>query len=172
MPAPPAASLPWRLRPAGPADVPALAALYASTARRLGPACYTPAQVEAWASVGTDLPAFADYVLLADTWLAEAAGPASASGPGEGPALLGFSGMDAGGEVKSLYVHHSSQRRGLASHLLAHALARAQAGGIRHCAAWATPFSLPVFQRAGFRLVERVQAPFAGTLFERFRVAR
>ena len=61
MPAPPAASLPWRLRPAGPADVLALAALYASTARRLGPACYTPAQVEAWASVGTDLPAFAEH---------------------------------------------------------------------------------------------------------------
>ena len=40
-------SSPWRLRPATPADVPALAALYATTARTLGPGCYTPEQVAA-----------------------------------------------------------------------------------------------------------------------------
>ena len=53
----------WRLRPATPDDVPALAALYANCARMLGPGCYSPEQVAAWASVGDDLAGFADYVL-------------------------------------------------------------------------------------------------------------
>ena len=163
----------WRLRPATPADVPALAALYADTARGVGEWCYTPQQVAAWASFGQDLPGFADYVLKADTWLAEAQpGPGQAAGERDAQAPLGFSGIDPAGEVKSLYVRPGLMRRGLASQLLAHGLARAQARGTQRFAAWATPFSLPVFQRAGFVLVERVSADFAGALFERIRVAR
>lgn len=167
---------PWRLRPARPADVPALAALYASVARRLGPACYTPEQVQAWAGFGADLTGFADYVLQADTWVAEADGASPAAGSddalGRVTGQLGFSGINASGEVKSLYVRHDVMRRGLASQLLAQGLTRGQALGIRHFTAWATPFSLPVFRRAGFALLERVLVPFGGTMFERLRVAR
>lgn len=172
----PAAPPPWRLRPAKPADLPQLAALYADAASRLGPACYTDAQVQAWAGFAADQAGFADYVLQADTWVAEADRPSPAVSPGDARAgssgLLGFSGLDTCGEVRSLYVRHDAMRCGLASLLLAQGLARAQAQGIHHFAAWATPFSLPVFRRAGFALVDRVQAPFAGTLFERLRVAR
>ena len=171
----PASPSPWRLRPATPADVPALAALYAHCARSLGPACYTPEQVAAWASFGADLAGFADYVLRADTWVAVAAtGPGDdpLSGNPDGAAPLGFSGVDDGGEVKSLYVRPDTMRRGLAGQLLAQGLHRANARGCQRFAAWATPFSLPLFQRAGFGLVARVQAEFAGTIFERIRVAR
>ena len=174
-PAAPASSSPWHLRVATPADVPALAALYANCARTLGPSCYTPEQVAAWASFGADLAGFADYVLKADTWLAVAAtwfGIDQQHRDPAGAAPLGFSGVDDSGEVKSLYVRPDMMRHGLACDLLAHGLARAQARGLQRFTAWATPFSLPVFQRAGFVLVERVRAEFAGAMFERIRVTR
>ena len=37
-------------------------------------------------------------------------------------------------------------------------------------AAWATPFSLPVFARAGFSPVRTVREPFQGVMFARYRV--
>ena len=174
-PADPARLSPGRLRPATPADVPALAALYATCARTLGPGCYMPEQVVAWASFGADLAGFADYVLKADTWVAvAAAGPGVDPQQGEpaGVVPMGSSGVDDGGEVKSLYMRPDMIRHGLAGQLLAHGLGRAQARGLQGFAAWATPFSLPVFQRAGFVPVERVRAEFAGAMFERIRVAR
>ena len=91
-------------------------------------------------------------------------------GDPDGAAPLGFSGVDDGGEVKSLYVRPDMMRRGLAGQLLAHGLGRAQVRGIQRLAAWATHFNLPVFQRAGFVLVERARAEFAGAMLERIRV--
>jgi putative acetyltransferase len=151
------------LRPATAADIPALARLYAGTARALGPACYNVAQVEAWCSFGQDTPAFRAYVLDADTWLAmDAAGEA-----------MGFCGVgDAGdaGEIHSLYVRHALVRHGIGSRLLGDALLRARGRGVRRFAAWVTPFSRPVFERAGFRLVRTVFEPYQGVDFERYRV--
>ena len=166
---------PWRLRPATLEDLPALAALYANCARTLGPGCYSPEQVAAWASFGDDLAGFADYVLKADTWVAVAVpglGVDALPGDPDGAAPLGFSGVDDSGEVKSLYVRPDMMRRGLAGQLLALGLGCAQARGHQRFTAWATPFSLPVFQRAGFVMVERVREEFAGAMFERIRVSR
>ena len=142
-------------------DVPALARLYAHSARTLGPQVYSAEQVAAWQRFAQDAAVFADYVLGADTWLAE-----------DGAGALGFCGVEAGGEVRSLYVRAEATRGGLGSVLLAHALQRAQARGLTQFAAWATPFSLPVFRRAGFALVRSVHEPFEGVIFERHRVAR
>jgi putative acetyltransferase len=155
--------LSWRLRPARAEDVPALAALYAGAARALGPSVYGSRQVEAWAGFGQDTPAFRDYVLGADTWLAETLD--------EAPQPLGFSGADDSGEVRSLYVHAGFGRQGLGGTLLAATLDRARSRGLRRFEAWVTPLSRPVFERAGFRLVQTVQAEFAGAWFERYRVA-
>jgi putative acetyltransferase len=151
-----------RLRRATAADVAALGALYAQTARALGPWCYSPAQVQAWAGFGEDLDAFSRYVLEAETWIAV-----------DGlDAPIGFSGVDAAGEVRSLYVRHDAGRGGIGSALLANGLARGAERGLVRFAAWATPFSLPVFERARFRLVQRVRADFHGAEFERLRVER
>lgn len=54
---------------------------------------------------------------------------------------------------------------------LAHALARARQRGLATFAAWATPFSLPVFGRAGFSPVRTLREPFQGVMFERYRIA-
>jgi putative acetyltransferase len=160
---------PVRYRRATAADVPALAALYAEAAITLGPQVYTPEQVAAWAGFGADTPAFRRYVLGASTWVAERASDGLSSGAApDGPA--GFCGIDADGEVHSLYVRAGLTRQGLGSGLLAHAMAQARAGGVQHFNAWATPFSRPVFERAGLRWRQTVVQPYMGVLFERYRV--
>ena len=154
----------WRR--AVPADVFVLAALYRDAALRLGPLVYTPAQVHAWASFADDEAGFRAYVLDADTWIAER--------PGDGRSL-GFCGVrtqDGQGEVRSLYVTPGRTRQGIGGEMLRRMLARAEADGTTRFAAWATPFSRPVFLAAGFVLAQTVAAPFAGTLFERYRVER
>lgn len=150
-------------RPATAADVPALARLYAETARALGPACYTAAQVDAWCSFGQDTPAFRAYVLAADTWLA-------VGSAGEALGFCGVGGEGDAAEVHSLYVHHALVRRGIGSRLLGDGLQRSRGRGMTRFAAWVTPFSRPVFERAGFRLVRTVVEPYQGVEFERFRV--
>jgi GNAT superfamily N-acetyltransferase len=157
-------SFDWRR--AVPADVFVLAALYRDAALRLGPLVYTPEQVRAWASFADDAPGFRAYVLDSDTWVAER--------PGDGR-MLGFCGVGAAGdrrEVHSLYVTPGRTRQGVGSEMLRRALGRAEGDGATRFAAWATPFSRPVFIKAGFALARTVSAPFAGTLFERYRVER
>jgi GNAT superfamily N-acetyltransferase len=151
-------------RPAGPADVPALAALYARCAREMGPQVYSAEQVRAWVGFGADTPVFRDYVLQARTWIASASG-------GEGE-VLGFCGIGPEGEVHSLYVRPDRGRCGLGGALLAHAMADARSHGVRQFGAWATPFSRRLFQRAGLPLVRTVVEDFGGALFERYRMGR
>ena len=160
------AAMPFVWRPATGADVHALAALYRDAALRLGPLVYTPEQARAWASFADDAPAFRDYVLQADTWIAERLGDGR---------VLGFCGAGREGdlrEVHSLYVTPALTRRGLGGAMLRRTLQRAEAEGATRLAAWVTPFSRPVFLAAGFVLVRTVQEPFAGVVFERYRVER
>lgn len=151
-------------RLATPADVPALAALYRATALALGPQFYTAEQVRAWARSTDDAARFSAYILDARTWIA----------PGDDGRPLGFCGIavhGAVGEVHSLYVRADATRRGLGTALLAHALGDARTQGARAFEAWATPFSRPVFERAGFALREVVTEPYQDVLFERYRMA-
>ena len=154
----------WRR--AVPADVFVLAALYRDAALQLGPLVYTPDQVGAWASFADDEPGFRAYVLDADTWVAERPGDARTLG------FCGASSQDGLVEVRSLYVTPGRARQGLGGAMLARTLERAEAGGATRFAAWVTPFSRPVFLAAGFELTQTVSAPFAGTMFERYRVER
>ena len=157
-------SFDWR--PARPDDVPALAAIYGDAARRLGPQVYTADQAAAWASFAADEAGFRRYVVDNDTWVACV--------PADG-AALGFCGVgvhDGVHEIHSLYVAVDHTRRGIGRDMLARSLARARDAGATRFAAWVTPFSRPLFLAAGFALTQTVQAPFAGAMFERYRVER
>ena len=148
------------------ADVWVLAAMYRDAALRLGPRVYTPEQVCAWASFADDESAFRGYILDADTWIAAREGDGRA---------LGFCGVGSEGalrELHSLYVTPDATRRGIGGEMLRRTLLRAEADGAKRFAAWVTPFSRPVFLAAGFALTRTVTEPFAGTLFERYRVER
>ncbi|MBX3635643.1 MAG: GNAT family N-acetyltransferase, partial [Rubrivivax sp.] len=164
---------PVHLRSVQERDLRALAALYAAAARTLGPAVYTPRQVQAWAAFADDGAAFRDYVLQPDTWVALAGG----EGDDDGGAPVGFSGWQpiAGtpdGEIRSLYVRPDLGRRGVGTQLLAASIARARQAGAAALWAWVTPLSRPLFERAGFVLVQTVHEDFAGVPFERYRVRR
>jgi putative acetyltransferase len=153
---------PHRLRRATAADVPALAALYRDVALALAPQAYASEQVAAWAAFGADTPAFRDYVLEPDTWVAESDGQP-----------IAFCGIDDAGEVRSLYVRADLTRCGLGGALLTHAIDDATARrGIGRFKAWATVFSRPVFERHRFRLLEVVDAEYGGVSFERARLER
>lgn len=158
-----AAAPPLRLRAATAADVPALATIYTRCARELGPQVYGTEQVAAWAGFGGDDAGFRDYVLSAET--------AVALGQADEP--IGFCGFSLHGsvaEVHSLYVQPDHGRRGIGRALLADCLERATAAGATRFEAWATPFSRPLFQRAGLTLVQAVREEFKGVMFERWRV--
>lgn len=148
------------VRCAGPTDVDALAAMYMACAVTLGPQVYSPQQVSAWRSFGADHEGFRDYVLQATTWIA----------CDERQRPLGFCGVNGEGEVKSLYVRPDLMRRGIGSALLAHALVHSRGAGLTAFTAWATPFSVPVFQRAGFELDHVSREPYQGVMFDRYRM--
>jgi putative acetyltransferase len=149
----------YRLATAG--DVPVLAALYRETALALGPQAYSPEQVQAWARSTDDAQRFARYILDAETWIA-------------GADADGFCGVALHGttaEVHSLYVRSALTRRGIGGALLAHAMGQARLRGASRFEAWATPFSRPLFERAGFQLERVVSEPYQGVLFDRLRMA-
>ena len=131
-------SAPFDWRPASAADVSVLAALYRDAARQLGPLVYTLEQTRAWASFPYDAAAFREYILDADTWVAERAGE---------PSVLGFCGVSRAGELRelhSLYVAPSSTRQGIGTEMLRRTLQRAEAAGAKRFAAWVTPLSRPL----------------------------
>ena len=158
--------VPFVWRPATPADVFTLAAIYRDCALRLGPLVYTPEQSRAWASFAEDEPGFRDYILDADTWIAERIGDTR---------TLGFCGASRDADVReihSLYVTPPMTRHGIGGAMLRRTLQRTEHEGATRHAAWVTPFSKPVFLAAGFTLTQTVQAPFAGVMFERYRVEK
>jgi putative acetyltransferase len=157
---------PFAWRPATAADLPLLAALYRAAAEQLGPLVYTLEQATAWASFPADEPGFRRYILDADTWVAER--PSDFS-------VLGFCGVDFEGELRevhSLYVTPLATRQGIGSEMLRRTIQRAESAGARRFAAWVTPLSRPVFLRAGFEWTQTFTEPFAGMMFERYRVER
>lgn len=166
------AMTPFAWRRATLADLPALASLYETAACELGPRVYTLEQTTAWVALARDDAGFRRYVMDADTWVAEGADDAG---------LLGFCGVGSDGdfdrdfdrdvvEIRSLYVRPSVGRQGIGSDMLRRTLRGARSRGARRFVAWATPFSRPVFVRAGFAWTRTVAEPFAGVMFERYLV--
>ena len=152
------------LRRAGVGDVPALAALYRDAALMLGPRVYTPEQVQAWARSADDRERFERYILDARTWI-------DAGDDGMPRGFCGIAVHGRVGEVHSLYVRAALTRRGIGGALLAHAMREARGAGAVDFEAWATPFSVPVFERAGLALVRVVSEPYQGVMFQRYRMA-
>ena len=148
------------IRPATPADVPALAALYADVVRTVGPAHYDAAQVDAWAAFA-DEPRFRRFVLDPHTFVSE-----------DESGITGFAGLADDGHVTALYVRADRMRQGIGSALLRAVVERAEERGVARLYTEASAFSRPVFERHGFRLdaVEVVER--RGATFERYLMVR
>ncbi|MCW2317797.1 putative acetyltransferase [Rhodoblastus acidophilus] len=94
------------LRPALPADAPALAALFRLSVETLGVEDYSEAQVEAWSALAEDEAEFARKLAGALTIVATLGG-----------AIAGFAALKGADALYMLYVHPHFARRGVASAL-------------------------------------------------------
>lgn len=175
------------LRQATPADVPALQALIAESARALSVGHYAPAQIEAAVAhvFGVDTQLVADgtyYVIDAPD------GPAAAGGWSRRRTLFGGDQMkDAedplldpatdDARIRAFFVHPRWARQGLARRLYDRCAADARAAGFHGLALMATLPGEPLYHVLGFAPLERVTvrlpgaggAPFVDVDFVRMR---
>jgi len=160
------------LRHAEPADVPALQALIAESARALSVGFYAPAQIEAAVAhvFGVDTQLVADgtyYVIDAPD------GPAACGGWSRRRTLYGGDQMKDADDplldpavedarIRAFFVHPRWARRGLARRLFARCAADARAAGFRGLALMATLPGEPLYRALGFVPVERVTTRLPG----------
>jgi GNAT superfamily N-acetyltransferase len=161
-----------RLRLATVADVPALQALIATSARSLSAGFYTPAQVEAAIryvfGVDTQLIADGTYYVIDGP-----AGPAAAGGWSGRRTLYGGDQMKATADppldpateparIRAFFVHPDWARQGLARRLYAACEFAARQAGFRRLELMATRPGEPLYAALGFTVVERVSVPLPG----------
>ena len=143
------------------ADRPHFAPVFVDAVRTAGLSRYTPEQVDAWVQAADDPEAFGRQMLAARAFVAE-----------DKRGIAGFVTLEPDGRVAMLHVRGDRQRRGLGGRLLAVAVGAAVAGGVGRAYAEASAFSLRLFLRAGFAVVEVETVARAGVSFERHRVER
>lgn len=163
-----------RPRPATAADVPALEALIAASARGLGAGYYTGAQTEALVAhvFGVDTRLVADgtyYVVDAPD-----GAPAAAGGWSARRTLFGGDRFKADGvddrldpraepaRIRAFFVHPRWARRGLGRRLYAACADAARAAGFRAFELMATLPGEPLYRALGFTAVERVELSLPG----------
>ena len=154
------------LRSRGPGDTDALARIYRDAIRTLGPRCYGPQQVTAWAALGGDREAFC-------LWL-DGMSTLVALDPGNGP--VGFAGWQAPARIAALFVAPSAMRRGVGRTLVAalldtHAAARPGAPAPA-VTTEASEFSRPLFEGFGFRVQAVEHTEVRGVAFTRYAMCR
>lgn len=144
--------------PAREEDVPGLARLYGASVRALAPEHYAPDAVEAWAAFSDD-PGFRDFILNADTLVAE-----------DATGLVGFGGVEGSGRIASLYVRSDRARQGIGAQLLEALLLRPE----RPMRFWteASALSRPLFESFGFTLAETEVVERRGARVERYLMER
>lgn len=150
--------------------IPLLITLFEQTVRRLGPAHYSPDQVEQWA-LGARHPGLAAQLREHHGWVIEqVAAPSTAHPEESGGVPLGFVTLSHDGHLSLLYVSADHQRLGLGSRLLETAMQGAQRLGLRMLTTEASVFSLALFLRHGFEQTGLETVERGGVSFIRHRL--
>ncbi len=164
-----------RIRPAVPADVPALRALIQTSVRALHPADYTPAQIEAALASVYDV----DSQLIADGsyFVAETAEQPPAivgcGGWSRHATLYGgdnFAGRDDdlldpardAAKIRAFFVDPARARSGIGSRILAACEQAATAAGFRRLEMGATLTGVPFYARHGYAAAGRADTLMPG----------
>jgi putative acetyltransferase len=129
-----------RIVPLEEAHIPRLLDLFEQSVRRLGPAHYSPEQVEQWAR-GAHHPGLASQLREHHGWVIE-----------QDDVPLGFATLSDDGHLSLLYVSPDHPRQGLGTLLLERVLAAASQMGLGSLTTEASAFSLALFLRHGFLL--------------------
>ncbi|HUL04914.1 MAG TPA: GNAT family N-acetyltransferase [Candidatus Acidoferrum sp.] len=144
-----------------PGDALEIMRLFRDTVHNVNSRDYTPEQVEAWAPALMDEPRWHERLRANFTYVAEAGGQ-----------IVGFSELERGGRIATLYVHHRYQTQGIGSRLLSDMETRARALGARRLTAEASLTAYGFFQRRGFKLVRAQDVDLRGVSFRNFIMER
>jgi GNAT superfamily N-acetyltransferase len=144
-----------------PGDALEIMRLFRDTVHNVNSRDYTPEQVEAWAPALMDEPRWHERLRANFTYVAEADGQ-----------IVGFSELERGGRIATLYVHHRYQTQGIASRLLSDMETRARALGARRLTAEASLTAYGFFQRRGFKLVRAQDVDLGGVSLRNFLMER
>jgi putative acetyltransferase len=144
-----------------PGDALEIMRLFRDTVHNVNSRDYTPEQIEAWAPALMDEPRWHERLRANFTYVAEAGGQ-----------IVGFSELERGGRIATLYVHHRCQTQGIASRLLSDMETRARALGARQLTAEASLTAYGFFQRRGFKLVRAQDVVLNGVGLRNFIMER
>lgn len=147
-----------RIVPLEEAHIPRLLDLFEQSVRRLGPAHYSPEQVEQWAR-GAHHPGLASQLREHHGWVIE-----------QDDVPLGFATLSDDGHLSLLYVSADHPRQGLGTLLLEQVLAAASQMGLGSLTTEASAFSLALFLRHGFLLTGLETVERGGVQFIRHRL--
>lgn len=147
-----------RIVPLEEAHIPRLLDLFEQSVRRLGPAHYSPEQVEQWAR-GAHHPGLASQLREHHGWVIE-----------QDDVPLGFATLSDDGHLSLLYVSADHPRQGLGTLLLERVLATASQMGLGSLTTEASAFSLALFLRHGFLLTGLETVERGGVQFIRHRL--
>lgn len=147
-----------RIVPLEEAHIPRLMDLFEQSVRRLGPAHYSPDQVEQWAR-GAHHPGLASQLREHHGWVIE-----------QDDVPLGFATLSDDGHLSLLYVSADHPRQGLGTLLLERVLAAASQMGLGSLTTEASAFSLALFLRHGFLLTGLETVERGGVQFIRHRL--
>ncbi|MFM4866884.1 GNAT family N-acetyltransferase [Aeromonas caviae] len=147
-----------RIVPLEEAHIPRLLDLFEQSVRRLGPAHYSPEQVEQWAR-GAHHPGLASQLREHHGWVIE-----------QDDVPLGFATLSDDGHLSLLYVSADHPRQGLGTLLLERVLAAANQMGLGSLTTEASAFSLALFLRHGFLLTGLETVERSGVQFIRHRL--
>lgn len=149
------------IRPYRVEDCPLLVALFRQSVRQVGALHYTPEQVLAWAPDEIDIGHFGARRASRPTWVAEKDGQ-----------IVGFTDLEADGQIDMLYVHPEFQRQRIAKTLLEALEANAMERGMRRLYAQASVGARPVFEQHGFSAVAEQLVRRNGQTFVNYRMEK
>jgi len=149
------------IRPYRVEDCPLLVALFRQSVRQVGALHYTPEQVLAWAPDEIDAGHFGARRASRPTWVAEQDGQ-----------IVGFTDLEADGQIDMLYVHPECQRQGIARALIEAVETNAVERGMRRLYVQASVGARPFFEQHGFSSVAEQLVRRNGQTFVNFRMEK
>ena len=142
------ASRQLELRPLAERDIPEMQALFRDTVLHVNVRDYSREEVEDWASCGDSVEHWKDLLSENDFF-------AALDGGGN---IIGFSSMNAGGHLHSLFVHKDWQGKGVGTRLLAEAERLVMEYGAGKITSEVSITARPFFERHGYRTVKEQKA--------------
>lgn len=152
------------LRPYAPTDLPQLLAVYGAAVRSQCGPFYSPDQVQAWAGHGRPGGELAATISRGLTLV----NPVAA----DDGRIAAFAVLDPGDRLALLYCDGRWSRQGRGAALVQALEREALQRGVRQLRTEASQLSRPLLQRLGWQIEASETVPYAGVLFERWRMIK